>query len=116
MRVAVGHATARQQAADLNQFVDNRSVGFAFLALVIEHAQVGEERDVGQEFGFLTHIVGHPVHPVAGDEGVVIFLTVAWRSVDKARARVVGDVIAVNHGDFIVPEAVCFGGTIERVL
>ena len=48
MRIAVSHATARQQSADLNQFVDDRGVGFAFLALVIKHAHVSEERDVGR--------------------------------------------------------------------
>ncbi len=109
MRVAVGDTATGDQAARRDQFVDDGGVGLALFALVVQHAQSGKEWHMGQEFAVFAHVVGHPVDPVAFDEAFVIVRAVAGGRVNEAGARVIGDMIAVDHWHIVIPKAVSVG-------
>ena len=110
------HAATRDDTAGLDQLGDHGVVGFAFLSFAVKDLKACEKRHMGQEFRFLAHIVGHAVDPVARNKGFIVVGTVAGRGVDKARTRVIGHVIAVDHRNVVVPEAIGAVGTVERVL
>ena len=89
----------------LDQLVDDGLVGRALLALGVEDLQAGEEGHVLGEGRVLEDVVGHPVDEAVPDEELVVVGAVAGRHVDEAGAGVVGDEVAFEQRDVVVPVA-----------
>ena len=115
VRVAVLHTATGDDPAGLDQLGDDSGVGFALFALAIKDLKTGKERHVVQEFGFLAHVIGHALDPVAGDKDFVVLLAVAGGGVDEPCTCVVGHVITIDHGHVVVPEAVGSVDAVKRV-
>ena len=116
MRIAVLEAAARKQRVALDQRVDDRLVGVALLAVVVDDARrtalairaearrvlgqvagiVDGEREARVDAALLE--LGRRVHP-----GIEVLAAVAGRGVHEAGAGVVGDVVAGEHrhGKFV---------------
>ena len=62
-----------------------------------------------QEFGHFPHVVGHAIHPVAFYKTFIVVGTMAGCGMNKARARIISHVIAINHWHVIGPEIIHFG-------
>ena len=99
-------APAREQVAGFDQRVDDGLVGVALLALVGDDALALEARRVLGVGAVLIDGVGDRrvdaarlQQPRRGSPDVEVLAAVTGRRVHKARARVVGDVVAVEQGD-----------------
>ena len=100
MRIAVGQPAAGQQVSGLNQLVHHQAVGgtelAGLLALDLQHLGAAEEGNAVEIGAVGVHGLGDfPAARFQPDQ--IIFLAVARRGVDEARAGVVGDVIARQH-------------------
>ena len=104
MRVGNRDPGAGQQRADLDQLVDDGLVRAARLAVRLQDRLAAEQRQIGAVAAVSLDIEGH-LQPVLQADLIVV-IAVAGRRVDKARARVVGDVIAGEQGHVVVPFAV----------
>jgi hypothetical protein len=78
-------------------------VGGAFLALGGEDRLAAEEGQVGAEGAVLHDVVGHGQAVLAAEQVVVV--AVGGGGVHEAGAGLVGDVVAGEHGDVVVPFA-----------
>ena len=103
MRVGVGEAAAGEQRPGLDQLVDDGAVGVALLAFGVEDLEAGEEGDVRGEGRVLEHFVGHPVDEAVLHEQLVIVGAVGRGHVNEAGAGVVGDEVAGEDRDVVVP-------------
>jgi hypothetical protein len=106
MRVGMGEPPAGGERAGLDELLDHRLVGRAFLALGVEDLQAGEEGHVRGEGRVLQHVVGHAVDEAVLHEELEVVGAVAGRAVHEAGAGVVGDEIAFEHRDFVGPVGV----------
>ena len=75
--------------------------------------EAAEEGQVVAEFARRADIMGHG--QLVLDPDHVVVRAVAGRGVDEAGARLVGDVIAGEEGDIVVPFAVRVGCAVEGV-
>ena len=101
MGVRDGDAGPGEQRAHLHQLVDDGAVGAAGLAVGLHDRLAPEEGEVRSEGPVALDVVGHRQAVAAAD--LVVVLAVRGRGVDEAGARVVGDVIAGEEGDVVVP-------------
>ena len=106
MGIAVRDAPTGNQTTRLDQFFDHGGVGFALFPFVVKNVQTGKEWNMVQKLRGFAHVVGHPIHPVAFDKDVIVIGTVAGCSMHKPCARVIGDMIAIDHGHVIGPEII----------
>ena len=120
MRILVLEAAAREQHARLHEGIDDGLVGVALLALVVDDALAFEARRVLGEGAVLIDRVGDRgidaarlQEPRRRRPDVEVFAAMAGRRVHEARARVVGDVVAVEERDAELVAAEV--GIIERM-
>ena len=106
MGILVLQPAARDEGARRDQRLDDRVVGVALVALVGEDALALEAGRVGGERAVFIDGVGDArVDPALGKQPPVrhpqveVLAAVARRSMNKARARVIGDVIAGEQRD-----------------
>ena len=104
MRVLVLQPPARDEGAGLDQRLDDRLVGIALVPLVVEHAAADEARRIrGEEAvrvnGIRNARIDVPIaqHAIVGHPDVEVVAAVTRRSMDEARACVIGDMVAVEE-------------------
>ena len=110
MRIGVRQAPAGEQFAVSNELIDHRLVGAAVLALFLafddEDLLAGEAGGFfGESAEFIDRMRNFLLRAEGADPGEIVFLTVTGRGVHKARARLIGDVIACKERDFKVVAA-----------
>ena len=116
MRVAVLDLAARQQAADLDQLVDDGAIGVALLAVRLEDRLAAKERQIVAETAVFHDVVGDDLRQHAEITIQLVFLqTVRRRAVHKAGALVRGHEIRRTEIAQIVPFAVGSFGPGQRV-
>ena len=76
----------------------------AFLAVGRDDVLPAEQRQVGAVGPIRLDVVGHRQAELHAQ--LIVVIAVAGGGMHKARARIVGDMIAGEHGDVIVPLAV----------
>ena len=124
MRILVLQPPAREQHAALDQCVDDRLVGVAFPAAVVDDARrparpVRPEtrRIPGEEAGIVDGEGDARIDPPGVQfprrfrPGVEVLAAVTRRGVHETRAGIVGDVIAGEHGN--VEEVPVLAKTLE---
>jgi hypothetical protein len=104
MGIAVLDLALGQQRAGIGQLLDDADIGRAFLAIGLDDRLPAEDRQVGAIAAVRLDVIGH--RQAVFQAKLIVVIAVAGRGMDKARARVVGDMIAGQHGDVIIPFAV----------
>ena len=108
MRILVLEPAARHQRARRDQRLDDRLVGVALLALVVEHALALEAgRVLGEGAVFVDGVRDARIDAARAQEllrlgrspQVEVLTTVARRGMDEACPSVVGDVVAGEEGN-----------------
>ena len=88
-------------------------VGGALFALRRDDGLAAEQRQIGAVGAVGFDVVGHGQAEFQAH--LIVVIAVGGRGVDKAGAGVIGDVVARQHGDVVVPFAVAFGDGAEGV-
>ena len=113
MRVGVLQLALGEQGTGMGERLDDADIGGAFLALGRQDRLAAEQRQ-GLAIGAVgLDVVGH--RQVVPDAQDIVVLTVRRRGMDKSGARVVGDMLAGEEGDVVVPLALGVGVATEGV-
>ena len=100
----MGQPPAGEQRADLDQLVDHRLVGLALFPLAVEDVEPAKERQVLTKLPRLPNVIGH--RQAILDPHLEIVRPVRGRGVDKPRPRIIGDMVAGEEGNIVVPLAI----------
>ncbi len=117
MRIAVLDLAARQQPADLGQFVDHGLVGVAFFAVGFENGGATKQRQIIAETAVFHDVVGdHLFQHAQIAVKLELLHAVGGGAVDKAGAFFVGDEVRGAEIAQVVPFAIAALGPGQRVL
>ena len=108
MCIRDGDPPTPQKPADRDQLVDHGLVGTARLAIFLDDPLAREKREVRAIAGIIKDVPRHRQPMLAPDLEIVIAM--AGGGVDKACARIIGDVITGKHRYIVIPFAI---GTIR---
>ena len=106
-------AAARQKPAQFDQLVDHRLVGAAGLAIFLDDPSAREKRQIGAEGRIIEDVPGHRQPMLATDFEIIVAM--GGCGMDKARACVIGDMIAGQQRHVEIPFAIGPFGTAQRV-
>ena len=93
-----------KQRAGIGQLLDDADIGRAFLAIGQDDVLPAEQRQIGAVGTVGFDVIGHRQAVLLAK--LIVVIAMAGRGMDKAGARIIGDVVAGEHGDIVIPLAV----------
>ena len=113
MRVAVLQLRLGKKRATIGQLLDDADIGRAFLAIGQDDVLPAEQRQIGAGGAVGFDVIGHRQAVLLAK--LIVVIAMAGRGMDKAGACVVGNMVAGEHGDIVIPLAVAAFDGVEGV-